>query len=534
MFPASEIEWGPIDAAEPDENFELKFAETDQFRDLFDPRYVIIFGEKGTGKTAFLKKYFPLNVVSDSATLWLKFDDIEFSAIIKNLNDLSALTDIARTTFITNFWKYVIIVQAAKALILKQKISISTNGIILRDYLRKKCLIKRSTFSMLLVSIERAWKLAERLTSREGRQNSSIEAELQLPSTGLSSQVIDTLKSYPIFDPDFVEFEAVFSKLLMEQNVYVNVAFDGLDRLETNLPDSKIGLDTIFNGLAQAVYDISISPKFHKSIKIKCLFPYDRYIALSLRDIDKIGGRSCPIVWTYEGLKLFLQRRMVLNRTLSRYQNFEKMWEEFMPSHLFNDVHAVEEKTLDYLFRHTMYRPRHLQIHLERLSKRHHGQIIDKSAIRKSIQESSDEIVKGYIKEYEIDHPNLAEFLLLFRGKPTVMKFEEFSGLIRSAIDRFKVEMPSQEKINLLYSMGLFGIVRWIEHREIVHDSSASSYLPPISPKGRSRMRYWVEFYYKKANRNVATELKPTDEIALHPLFFGHCQLVPVDGMVIG
>ncbi len=52
MFPLSEITWGPTDASEYDENFVNKFIETEEIKKLVGPKYWIISGEKGSGKTA--------------------------------------------------------------------------------------------------------------------------------------------------------------------------------------------------------------------------------------------------------------------------------------------------------------------------------------------------------------------------------------------------------------------------------------------------------------------------------------------------
>ncbi len=160
-------------------------------------------------------------------------------------------------------------------------------------------------------------------------------------------------------------------------------------------------------------------------------------------------------------LKQFLARRISLHTRSADVQPFEALWSSILPETVTNPFYQIEENCYDYILRHTMYRPRHLQIHLEKLASSYHGRLIESSMIARSVRESNVKIANFYLKEYALDHPNLDKLIISqFKNQENVILYRNFRQIIEKALKHYGVtDITVDEKVDVLYTIGFFGVI---------------------------------------------------------------------------
>lgn len=527
MIKLSEIEWGPIDAADPDEDFLEKFIEPQEIKSLIGEDICLIPGEKGSGKTALCKALELRYRQRFSGLSTIRFDDLEFSPVVKGLSELSSLTSIDRFTFIANYWQYVLIVNAMKEYFSRKSMNLSVAETRIKSYLLKHHLVESGPLSIMLFLCTQCWVIMSSLTDPKKLRDPGLEI---MPSN-LEPQVIEELKKYPIFDLEFSEAQKDFADILRKKKERVLITLDGLDRLNTKSDDKlKENLQIIFDGLGQSVYDLSISNRFKNLIQIKCMIPYDRFIRLNIRDLDKLMAKTQGIRWSYESLQSFLARRIARHPKYRHLTSFKHLWSELFPETLRNKFYEINEDTFEYILRHTMYRPRHLQVHLLKLARRYPDSNMDKTMIAKSIRESCKELAETYIKEYEVDHPNLEAFLKKLRKVPNVMPYRDFRKIVKNMLRLFDVKMDVDKKVDTLYQMSFFGVIVFLQ----ADDDRIERVYRYTPPRKTGVPPYRVDFHYTESKVSVTSELREDDLIAIHPIFFDYCQQKPHDSYIVG
>jgi hypothetical protein len=527
MIAISEIDWGPTDAAEHDKRFTEKFVEPIQIRQLLHERYRIVTGEKGSGKTALRQALLQKYSSNYSGVVDLDFDSLEYTSIVLNLNQLSQVTNIPRLSILTNYWKYVLLVQCMKDYVSRFKDPTSANYGLLHNYLSKNQLIEASHLRLFLSLISKCWTFIDSYTHPSQHDGAK---DLPFLPSNLAPEVIEQVRQYPMFNPEFMRICGIFESLLRDKKSKYLIILDGFDRFE-NREAVRSDVNLIFESLVEAVYSLSISESWHDIIAIKALIPHDRYLSINLRDSDKFGEKQKSIKWTFSGLQELLVRRARLHPKLSHLTVFDKLWQEIMPESVENTFYRIEEGSYQYLLRHTMYRPRQLQIHLKILSELFEDEIIEPKMIPKAIRQSCRKIAEYYIKEYNIDHPNLDKFIARFHEKMNVMPYQEFRKIVANALKHFSIQGWTVEaKIDALYEMGFFGVIQNIEEYHPTTDDEFN-YLPPRKPGIKP---YRVMFYYKNHRSRIINKLRDADLVAIHPIFFGYADMKPHPDFIVG
>jgi len=527
MLPLSDVDWGPTDAAEPDSNFLNKFVEPKQIRLLLHQDYWIITGEKGSGKTALRKALCEKYSDNFSGIVTLDFDALEYSSILCNLNNLAQITSLPRLSLLTNYWQYVLIVEGMKDFVRRNRGITDASYALIHNYLTKNGLIEGSHLRLFLSLIAKCWTFVDSYTKPDKYHGAQ---DLPVLPSNLAPAVVEQVRDYPIFHGEFIETTKTFSKALRQTNETILVVLDGFDRFE-NINNIKPEVNLVFESLIEAVYCLSINAALHDVLKVKALIPHDRFLSINLRDTDKFDNKQKSIKWSYGSLQEFLSRRAALHPRLSHQSGFDKLWEEVMPRELQNPYYKIKEKSYDYLLRHTMYRPRQLQVHLRKLSGLYHGQIIEPNMIPKAVRESCRKLVSFYVQEYFIDHPKLEKFIGRFRNKVNIMFYQEFRAIVADALQMFDAkEWTVEGKIDALYEMGFFGIIQPIkDHQRSMDDEY--EYLPPrkagVEP-------YRTLFYYKNPRAKIINQLHDQDLIAIHPMFFDMADMTPHPDMIVG
>lgn len=525
----SDITWGPVDANEPDDDFLNKFIEPSPIEQLFRPEYWIISGEKGSGKSAVRQALLQKQKYRQefSAVADISFDDVEFTAIVRELAELSQITGIQGLTLLTGYWRYCLVIESIIAF-LKSETGNKAEGVgVLKSYISHHGGSSTTFLGRILDRIEDAWTILDDKTSPTHGRN---QRKSVLPGS-LTAKIIETIRQHPNGTTSFVTVESQFADILRKCGGKLLVILDGFDTIK-NADTIRSKVNLIFESLATAVYGLSIDNKLGKVIQIKAIIPNDRYLTMDLRDLDKIDNKHRSIRWNYPSLKQFLARRIQLHPKLSSYSSFEELWECVMPTTVLNPYYKIEENTFDYILRHTMYRPRQLQIHLERLSRAYPSMSIEPNMLPRIVRESCKSVATFFFKEYELDHPNLERLLVSrFKGKPNVLPFSEFRDIIATSLRQYQVDgITVEEKIDILYTIGFFGVINEMaDFEEASH--AGDRYFPP---RKATIKPYRVDFYYTNRIPKITHSLRDDTLITMHPTFVDHADMTPFPDIIIG
>jgi hypothetical protein len=527
MVTLDTIEWGPTDANEPDPLFSDKFVEPQPIQEVLKPKYWLISGEKGSGKSAIRQFYLNNLKTSFTGIVDLKFDSLEFNAVVNNLSTIASVTNLDRLNLMTHYWQYCLVLEMMKDFVQRRKHSTDRGTRTLANFLTKKRLKKAGVLQNMLDAIAHCWTYLDELTQSEVDRSSRRDEFLP---DNLTPETVMKIHDYPWIDSEFSRKRIVFANLLKNCNEKYLIILDGFDKLE-NTTKIRDSVNLIFQSLAEAVQQLRIDEHIAPYLQIKCLIPNDRYLSIRSRESDKIDSLHKTIRWDRDGLKGFMSKRMRLHPKLKHLQSFRDLWLELMPERIANPYYGVEEDSFDYILRHTLYRPRHLQMHMEKIASLCGSRPIEARRIPKAIHDTGIKIANSFINEYAIDHPNLKGFLAFFRRKPNIMPFKYFRHTVERALHQFNIEDVSvSDKIDLLYTMGLFGVIEPLDekHERVL---IVDRYLPP---RKAGIQPYRVDFYFTNPRINMSNELADDQLIAIHPVFVDLEDMSPHAEMIVG
>lgn len=520
MQPLSHVRWGPIDANSPDAKFSEKWIEPPDILSCLDPESWIVSGEKGSGKSAIQRAIREVHAASYFATPLVSFDNLTFKAISDNLVNIANTTKMSRTTTLSNYWQYCIVLEIMKAC--AEKHADRYRDLIEQIPQNRKT--PSEEFNRGLLSLlEEAWNKIDDFTRPQFNRKSPANL---LESGGLSADLLHELSVFPL-DSDYQAIKSEFFARLKADQHQVVLILDDLDRLKNDTARAD-AIQLIFDSLADALLSLRADGDWPERLSIKALIPHDRFMGVSLRDSDKMSDISASIRWDRNALEELVIKRIVATTRINE-STFDNVWHEVMPPSLRNPHHKVDEDSFDYLLRHTMMRPRQLQIHLDALATRHRNVNIQPTMIPKSVAASSERLARFFIGEFALDRPELERFVLLFGDQDNVMEYKVFRDQVYKGMRRFVVCQEGttvEELVDDLYAMGLFGIVKFENGKALQQDI----YYPPT----RESRRHYVEFFYRRPHSKISARLTDDSLIALHPIFVHFANLTPHPTLIIG
>ena len=475
------------------------------------------------GKSAIRRAIVEIYGKSYLATPVVDFDNVAFKALYENLLHFANTTKLSKTTTLSNFWQCSILIELVKSCAsecpneydeIQNILDISDSEITLSE--------------RLLQFMEKMWNKIDDYTRYPGPglKKSNYDKANLVASNGLTSKFISELRCYPL-DNRFNEVIRRFFNKLSRNNHRVILILDGFDKLRNDgAPSDAINL--LFESLVDAILSIRSYRDLPEGFEIKAFIPHDRYLEISLRDSDKVDTMHSAIRWYRDDLQGFLKKRLELTPKI-QFGSFYFLWRQVMPEYVYNAVYKIEEDSFDYLVRHSMMRPRQLQVHLEHLSNSYRDQIIDPKVVSKSISESCKQITQYYINEFSIDHPNLGRFIGSLHGKDNIFEYKTLVKITRDALRLYGNDYSLEEvwkKVDVLYAMGLFGVVHYVESGQVTGDI----YCPP----SKESRRHYVDFFYKNPHPNISTMLVDDSLIAIHPIFYDYVSLRPHSTMIVG
>lgn len=520
MIPLSQVKWGPTDALARDSRFSDKWTEPDDIKICLSGGKWLISGEKGSGKSAIRRALTEIYGDRYLAAPVVDFNDITFRLLYEHLVALANTTKLSKTATLSHFWQYALIIELIVAASNKMP---ERYADLLANIPAARATVPLNERLMRL--LEEAWNKIDDFTGmKAGRQLDPQPQKANLiMSQGLTAKLLNQLSRFPL-GHEYDKIKQSFFRRIEENGDRLVLVLDGFDRLKNDATNSN-ATKLIFASLVDAVQAIHSDRNLPESLELKAFIPHDRYLALPLRDSDKVDTMHAAIRWTRSSLKEFLKRRLELTPKLVQ-GNFGALWRQVLPEQTVNSHYRTEEDTFDYIARHTMFRPRQVQIHLEHLGSEHPDKNIDPSMIPRAISESSKKIAKYFIDEFITDHPNLGRFVSSFHRKDNVFEYRYFKAVVADKFSSKDNGLILEDKVDTLYAMGMFGVFNFIEPGVDVGDI----YCPPT----KESRRHFVDFFFKNPHPSISGTLQDDSLIGFHPVFADYSSLRPHPTLIVG
>lgn len=520
MEPISSIEWGPVDANAKDPHFLKKYIEESNFRKVVSNSIPIVTGDKGSGKSALVKGLNEKHRKEFTHFVNFSFDDdMATDAIVSNIYKVCETASIDKLKLMSGSWQYAIIVSCMKEVLVKVKLpSLQERRII--SFLKSEDIISKTLTDILIDSAIRIWTLIEKYTAGETKERRD-----SYPS-GFAPDILREVRKLPLGDLKFLEINKEFNEYIQERGLKILVTLDNLDMLRVESINHKSNLDLIFYGLVHSVYKIAISD-LGDNIIPKAVVPYDIWISVNMRDRDKYDPYCKKISWTKDNLMSFVHRRISFSLRRDYSLSFGSTFGEVFPDKIYNEYIDVEEDTFEYILRHTLYRPRHFQIHLSKFAQDYEGRKATAELLRKSIENSSRLIVGYWIEEHYLNHPRLKELIKSFKHKSNIIPYHELYDFIGKILINMKLtEYSVTAKINQLYLLGFLGLKVDVDTNIGLANQQ--------QPRKQEVKPYICQFQYSHANPTITDGLANDAEFVIHPLFVEYCELKPNREIIIG
>ena len=275
------------------------FVHTRQHKAFNLPQHRIIFGRKGSGKTALVQHISTRDRDKYAHVLDIDADSIRFKPMTEKFSLLYEKVGGSlelRKSF-ANIWEHSILTSCMAHL--ANNISTSSgDGATLHNYLRKEGLLKKRIYDLLIDSLDNLFSVA---LGKSGKP---------------TSELIQALDNFPLDNTLFEEARISLSKFINNGHSFL-ITFDKIDTYFEIEPDrfqndqhERESLRFFLAGLVQAVYNISVDDYFRENLQFKVFLPLDRYNSVKSRDWDKIKKFIYKINWTHDELVIFVSKRI--------------------------------------------------------------------------------------------------------------------------------------------------------------------------------------------------------------------------------
>jgi hypothetical protein len=481
--------------AQKDNNFENHFIEVQNLEKIIDNDSDIIYGLKGSGKTALCRALTELNKDIFFTTKLINLDSISFSQIHSALEALRSTTNKEVVNLASKTWHNVLLIYGIETYAeslpdnddLKNKINAFVKK---KKYTNTKSNNRIHTFLQNLI-----------IKIRDLGFSSTDESPLGLTS-GQFEEIDKT------FDDELYELILESKKSLSHQNKKILLCLDGFDSIIDHTEESR---KAIFSGLVDAIYKCSKDTFISDNFCFKAFLP--RELTEDVRmihfDADKFIFNSHYLNWAKrEFEELLIKRLTPYSRTKSK--SFTDIWNEHFPEKIYNSVHSTEENTFDYILRHTLYRPRHLLIHLQYIidewDLKYTSQKIHPSSIPKIVCQTNSKLSELISAELEYAINGITQFLHSFNSVSCTTEFSFFTSRMRKM---FGIDTRENERklFDKLYNIGIIGYYKKAD----------------LAKKKTNTMGCSFAYSSSLNNRQIFNSLDDEDIVVLSPIFQEYC-----------
>ncbi len=492
MSKHSSIDLGAMEA-QLDKNFESHFIKIKNLENIIDDDSDIIFGLKGSGKTTLCRALTELNTDQFLSTQTINLDNLSFSQIHSALRSLEATTKKELIKLASLTWKNVLLLYSVETFAK----TLSNDNALKQEIMN---MIKNQQYSNDK-SNSRILTFIQNLISKINNLGNLDEEDSPLGLTKKQYEEVDKN-----FSDDLFELIVKVTELLQSRDKKIMVCLDGFDSIIDHSEESR---QAIFAGLVDAVYKCSKDELLNPFFCFKVFLPLEltEGVKSAHFDADKYIFNRHFLSWTKNEFKELITKRLgPYSKTHNK--TFQNVWEEHFPSKIYNATHKTEEDTFDYILRHTLYRPRHLLIHLQFIfNKWNKPSKVDPSYIPKIVGKTNSSLAALIAAELEYSIPGVTQLLHSWNSISCTTTFGSFRNRLQRMFNISSIEKESKV-FDQLYNIGIIGYFKQDQ----------------LSNKPKNKME--ANFSYTKEHqydRLVYNTIDPGDIIALSPIFQEYC-----------
>lgn len=482
--------------AHSDPKFKQHFIEVQDLGSVLDDDSDIVFGLKGSGKSALCRALSEIKKDDFLATKIINLDSLSFTQIHAALLSLHATTQKELIKLSSHTWRNVLLIYSLEAYadILPEEVPLKRK---INEMVFSRRYSNPKSNSRILTYIQ---NLIERIAGL------GFDSEETSPLGLTYSQYEELDKA---FDDDLMDLFKESIDSLKEHSKKILICLDGFDSIIDHSEDSR---KAIFSGLVDAIY------KNAKDVEIDSHFVYKAFLPRELTDgvknshfdSDKFIFNRHYLGWSPDEFKQLIAKRLA-PYSKAKSLDFDSVWSEHMPERIRNNIHSVEENTFDYILRHTLYRPRHLLIQLQYIfdewDKSNDKFKVDPSSIPKIVSRTNKKLAELISGELEYAIPGVTQFLHSWNSISCTINFSVF-------VDRMKrmfgltTREEERDLFNKLFNIGIVGYFKKGQ----------------FTNKPKEKMP--CVFAYTNGDlgkRLIYNSIDPTDIIALSPVFQEYC-----------
>jgi hypothetical protein len=494
---------GDLDAAK-DPFFKAHFVESLDLLRILNNNSDIVYGSKGVGKTALRRALAELKANAFYYAKTVDLDRINFpqvyAALIKaTLTSDSDASALARTAWLNALSIYCL-ESVAEALADRRGHEDLRNRIL--NFLTERGFTQVETPNNRLVKI-----IGTLLTfvANIGLEDCDPPTS-PTPPHAIGGPILPFTDDFSL-DPSLRQLIEEASAMISKSGKVVLICLDGFDSIVAESAESR---KHIFAGLIDAIWKCSKDPSFDVAFAFKAFLPQELTgeARKLVWDDDKFIYNTHFLRWTEKDLQDLVAKRL---RPYARTKSngFMDIWRDFMPEKVTNPTHKIDEPSFGYILRHTLYRPRHLIVHIQLILNRwdesYAAVRVDPSFIPSVVAETNQELAMRVVAQLEVPHPNLDAFLRSWGRSSSTILFGDFTDRIGKYFD---CPTPSQanEVFDSIFNFGVCGVAR---NGDLKNNQKTNSF----------------QFGYVGARpgRKVASTLNRSDVVALSPMLSEYC-----------
>ncbi|MCK4734356.1 MAG: hypothetical protein KAT65_18015 [Methanophagales archaeon] len=245
------------------------FVTTSQDKALQLPQHRIIFGRKGSGKTALAQEFSRTYKEKNDFLLSIDADAISFRSILDIYRQIEFLVGsrIELRRILANIWEYAIFTNCMNTIV--NESAISTYSQNLSQFLTAQSLLNKKMPYLLVNALEGILQISKNLNTKTVTSRIEKIDEYLLDTKEFKDACEDLQKVLVSSKGLLVIIDKVDTYFDIERSIKPS-------KVETNGEFEQYALNSILGGLVQAVYNISVSP-LGKKINFKVFLPYDKY-----------------------------------------------------------------------------------------------------------------------------------------------------------------------------------------------------------------------------------------------------------------
>lgn len=483
---------GPLDA-DWDVHFRDHLVLQDQVMELMLPESHIVYGAKGSGKTALRRALTEMEARSFFTTGTINIDHLSIQRLHVELDRLKDTTGDEVMSLARSVWRNVIAISFLEVM----RDRVPEKDVFCRrvtDVLQDEQFTDRDTPNRILNQVQRFFEKLGNLTAQGDPKDNGRDTESR-------RMIVDRFPPSVLMEELLTEAHAI----VVASGKAVAICIDGFDSIVDHSPESR---KAVFAGLIDAIYRLAKDKALSEILCVKAFLPKElTHEARSpVWDADKFLYNTVTLHWDDVSLKEFIVKRLAPHARSQKKTDFDSIWHEFMPAVVRNSVHEFDETSFDYILRHTQFRPRQLLFHVQSIldkwdRKPNSPFRVDGSFIPSTVAASNRVLAELAVEQLEYARPGVGSFVRSFGGGTSTISYSECYSKIARMFGSEPLE--SRRIFDELFDFGVIGIAR----RENVI-------------KGASKFKVRFVYAGEGVSRIHAAE---EDVVALSPMFHDLC-----------